>query len=146
MIINAKTRKLWLLCTPRKTPPIPTLRHLLTHLRKNNIVVQRVRTDEGGELEHSSEFCRLLHNEFNITLETTGSYASWLNGKAERHIQTISNMLRSSLFYSGLPLNLWCFCLEHQATVYNSIHHTAVQDQPHYLWTGTCTNIDDLRI
>ena len=62
---------------------------------------QLIRTDEDGVLARDTDFCALLLKDYNITLQTTGGYSSWINGKAEKHIQTIVNMMRSMLYDSG---------------------------------------------
>ena len=50
-----------------------------------------IRTDLGGKLVRSSEFCNLLVEEFQYGLHTTVGDFSWLNSKAERHIRTLES-------------------------------------------------------
>ena len=56
--------------------------------------VQYIRTDVGGELAGSSEFWALIKNKFQVGLERTGTYSSWLNGKAERYVRAGCDILR----------------------------------------------------
>ena len=146
IIVDAKTLKLWLFCTPNKTPPIDTIHFFLHKLQKQGISVINIRTDECGELYRCTQFCEVLYNEFHVTLQTTGGYSSWLNGKSERHIQTISNMIHAAFYDSGLPMKLWCFNAEYQAYIYNSLLHTATNEQPEYYWYGIHRSIHDLHI
>ena len=99
-IVDEKTRKLWVFPGPDKLPPIAKLEFFVKQLEKQKYNVIRIRVDEGGELSRSTDFCKKLL-QFNITMETTGGFSSWLNGKVERHHQTITNMCNSDLFDSG---------------------------------------------
>ena len=56
-----------------------------------------MRVDEDGALENSTDVTNLLVDDFNISMETTGGDASWLNKKYERHYITIHNIVRSGL-------------------------------------------------
>ena len=94
MILDAKTRKMWQLSTPQKRPPLDIITYFLTQLFRSGRSTQHVRTDCGGELARSSEFCALLKDKFQVGVERTGTYSSWLNDKVERHIQTACGMLR----------------------------------------------------
>ena len=84
-IVDAKGRKLWQFGTPSKRPPLLILRFFLMQLKRMGRECSHIRTDLGGELTRSSEFCHMLKEEFQIVLERTGTYSSWLNGKNERH-------------------------------------------------------------
>ena len=64
IVVDAKTRQLWKLCTLGKRPPFEMLRFFLTQLKTAGRPVQKTRTDLGGELAKSSEVCKLLHGGF----------------------------------------------------------------------------------
>ena len=146
LIIDAKTRKLWQFPTPNKRPPLDIINFFLTQLKNNGRQPQHIRTDLGGELAKSAEFCELLVAKYQCAIQTTGGYSSWLNGKAERHIKTSRNMIRAGLFDSGLPKSLWCFRVEDSTEKYNALYHTAIDDSPHYLWYNQRPHISNFRV
>ena len=124
IIVDAKVRKMWTFNTQGKRPPIDTVRFFLTQLKQIGRPVQNIRTDQGGELARSSEFCNLLVEEFQCGLQTTGGYSSWLNGKVERHIRTLENTARKIRADANLPPSLWCFSYEHATDIYGAMLHS----------------------
>ena len=60
VIVDAKVRKMWTFCTPGKRPPLATIRYFLEQLKQSGRQVLNIRTDLGGELARSSEFCNVL--------------------------------------------------------------------------------------
>jgi hypothetical protein len=86
-------------------------------------------TDEDGALAGSTQFCKLLHDEFHLIFETNDGYASTTNGKVERVHQTYNNMTRTSIYTmqailpanylpSDLPLTqFWCLALTYVAFI-----------------------------
>jgi hypothetical protein len=81
-IIDGKDRMLWNFPTASKSAPISILEYFFNMLEKEDVVIKCVRVDEDGALAKSSEFTTFLTN-CNITMETTGGHASFLNGKIE---------------------------------------------------------------
>ena len=125
IIVDAKTRKVWTFCTPNKRPPLATVRYFLTQLKQINRQAMNIRTDLGGELARSSEFCSMLMEEFQCGLQTTGGYSSWLNGKSKRHIRTIENISRRLQGDANLPSHLLCFSFEHATDILGATIHDA---------------------
>ena len=68
-----------------------------------------MRVDEDGALGNSTYVNNLLVDEFNISIETTGGNASWLNEKNKRHKIIIHNMIRAGLLGSNQNENIWCY-------------------------------------
>lgn len=62
--------------------------------------INQLRVDEGGELSRSKDVIKLFIQQ-SITLQTTGGYNSWLNGKIELPHHTLTNMFNSALKDSG---------------------------------------------
>ncbi len=87
---------LWNFPTASKRCPLQILDYLFAMLQHEGTTVQCIRVDEDGALANSSEFCDFLVQR-HISLETTGGYASFLNGKIERHHRTIAQMVRSMI-------------------------------------------------
>ena len=79
-IIDAKTRYLWVFPGCDKKPPINKLTLFFDTIQKQNMTINQIHVDEGGELARSTDFIQLLLDQ-SITLQTTGGYNSWLNGK-----------------------------------------------------------------
>ena len=92
--IDAKTRKMWKLCTPNKRPPLLIVRFFLSQLYRMGHTVSHLRTDVDGALANCDEFCAMLKDEFQIVLERTGIYSSWLNGKVKCHNRTAWNVIQ----------------------------------------------------
>ena len=95
-----------------------------------------IRTDQGGELAKSTKFCTLIKHKYQVGLEMTAGYSSWLNGKAERPIQTASNMIRVGQFDHGLGPQFWCCKMEDTTQKYNAIVHATTKSSPDFLWYG----------
>ena len=106
IIVDALTRKVWAFCTPNKRPPLDIMRFFLQQMKRDKKNPQFIRCDEGGEVIRSEDFCEMLLKEFQITAQTTGGYSSWINGKGERHNQSINNMTRTAIYDSGLKRSL----------------------------------------
>ena len=77
-------------------PPIDILKFLVTTLINQDKKIAFIRVDEDGALARSSEFMRTCHN-MNIIFQTTGGYASSLNGKIESPNKTTANITRALL-------------------------------------------------
>jgi hypothetical protein len=144
-VVDGKDRMLWNFPTASKRPPLQILDFLFTMLTHDGVRVQCIRVDEDGALANSSEFCDFLI-ERKISLETTGGYASFLNGKIERHHRTIAQMVRSMLLNSGLPNHLWCYAAETAADIYRYTYHSALQMTPYEAWYGSKPHINNLRV
>jgi hypothetical protein len=100
LIIDAKTRMLWLFCTANKRPPLKILDYSLSTLTKENKTIHTIRVDEDGAFARNYEFTEFLLRH-KINLETTGGHASFLNGKVERPNRTIADMVRALYFNAG---------------------------------------------
>ena len=144
-IIDAATRKLWTFVTSDKRPPLKIMKFFLSYLSKINRVCHEIRVDEGGELGKSSEFTDLLIDS-TINLQSTGGYASWLNGTIERSHQTTAKMVRAALRDSKHSPDKWCYALEASVDVYNGLRHSKTKEQPHFQWYNSRTSIHDYRV
>jgi hypothetical protein len=79
---------LWTFPTATKRVPHRILDYFFNMLTKEGISILAVRVDEDGALANNSEFSDFLVDR-SISLESTGGYASFLNGKIERPHRTI---------------------------------------------------------
>ena len=96
--------------THRKRAPVDIIKWHILALQRQGFIVNAVRFDEGGELARSFEVNKLLIS-LNVIMETTGGYASHLNGKDERQHRTHAEAVRSMLYLAGLPESFWCLAL-----------------------------------
>ena len=79
-----------------KRPPLDIPKILVTIFNNQDKKVAFIRVDEDVSLEISSEFMSTCPN-MNIIVESTGGYASYLNGKSESTNNKLANITRSLL-------------------------------------------------
>jgi hypothetical protein len=144
-VIDGKDRMLWNFPTASKRVPLSILDFLFTMLNREGITIENVRVDEDSALANNSEFFDFLIQN-KISLQTTGGYVSFLNGKVECHHRTIANLVRSLLLNSGLPSDLWCYATEAAADIYRYTLHSALGITPYEAWYKVKPNIDNLRV
>jgi len=134
-VIDGKDRMLWNFPTTSKHVPLSILDYSFTMLDREGVTIENVRVDEDGALAKNSEFSNFLINH-KISLQTTGGYASFLNGKVERHHRTIAQMVCSLLLNSGLLSDLWCYAAEAAADIYRYTLHSTLGKTPYEAWYG----------
>lgn len=144
-IIDTKTRNLWNFPTASKCPPIHILSYFLAILKKKGVQTIAIWVDEDGAFARSSEFTSFLIHH-NVTMETTGCYASWLIGRIERPCHTIANKVRAMLFNFGLNNTLWCYAAEAAEDAYRYTFHSVLKKSSFEAWYGTKPHIDDIHI
>jgi len=133
-------------CTRRKRAPVDIIRWILLTLRKQKKEVNFVRFDEGGELARCEELNKMLLNEFQIVMQTTGGYASHLNGITERGHRTDANTIRTSLYSAGLGDEYWCFALMHSNFVNRRWCRYPDKVTPYEKWHNTKPSFRKLHI
>ena len=109
--------------------------------------VKIVRTDQGGELTNSQEFCDTIAVN-GYQMDITGAENSSQNGKAECPHWTMANMMRTSLDNASLHPKYWSDALLHSTFVKNILLHSAFNFKctPYTELTGIKPNRQNLRI
>ena len=102
-----------------------------------------VRTDNGSELAGSELFRSTIH-EHGYLVETTGTDASSMNGKAERPHRTIKERVRCLLWNAGLGVEFWADAILHTVWLYNRTYHTAIAQTPYQAYTRRTPTLDHL--
>ena len=145
LIIDRKTRRLWVFLTKSKTPPLTIVKDFLEQNGSRTATHRIIRTDQGGELWKSEAFQQLAR-ECKYVLEPTGAGAPQQNGLAERPNQTLGNMMRCLLSTANLPPEYWSWALIHAVYLKNRLPHKAIKCTPYYAWTGRKPSAKLLRI
>ena len=146
LIVDSKTRYMWIFLSKNKVPPIQTVKLFLQlHGRKEGTRV--VRTDQGGELAKSKAFQNMIGSQ-GYTLETTGPDNSKQNGIVERPHRTLADMTRAAVMDAGLPSKFWSDGIIHAVYVKNRLPHTAfdMEKTPYEMLTGSKPDLSQLRI
>ena len=95
-----------------KHPPLEILNILVTTLRNKDKKVALIRFDEYVEVAISYEFMNKCHH-MNIMVQSTGGYASYLNGRSENTNNTLHNITRALLLNSSNKKYVWCFAYQY---------------------------------
>lgn len=133
-------------CTRRKRSPVDIIRWILLTLKKQNKIVIFVRFDEGGELARCTELNKLLVEDFQIVMQSTGGYASHLNGVTERGHRSDANTIRTSLYAAGLEDKYWCFALMHSNFLNRRWCRYPETSTPYEKWNNTKPSFNKLHV
>ena len=130
--------------THHKRPPLDILSVFIQILAQQNITIKAIVTDEGGELARCTAFLQLLVFH-KIHLDTTGSYASFLN-KDERGHRTNLGMIKSMLFGSGLGHRFWCYSLQYSVFLRRRFCNHTASITPFEAWHGQKPSFKNIHI
>ena len=143
LIVDKKTRYLWLFLTTSKSLPITIAQKVLQKFRCTN-PHRTVRTDQGKELGKSKAFQDMVVKE-GFTLELTGADASAQNAIAESPNKYLANMMRCLLHAENLGPEYWSFALTHAVFIKNRIPHSSINMTPYEAITGKQPDLSNLR-
>ena len=127
-VFYAKTRMPWVLPNEPKIPPIRIIQFILTIMNNEQHPCKRIRVDEDGALEKSTNVKNLIIEELKISMETTGGDVYWINVKNERHNIRIHNMIKEGLFNSNQQAINWLCAEETSAEVHRCKIHSALDN------------------
>ena len=136
IVVEWTSRYLWFFPSRNKSAPLDLCLYFFNQLQRQGYPCIRCRSDEDGALVNNTEFCEMMYKNLGMTLESTGGYASSINGAAESPIKTIKRSIRAMLLGSAMPNPMWCLCGQHSATVYNNIIHRITNKVPSLVLTG----------
>ena len=91
-----------------KRSPLDLIIWLIDVMERQGRKVLFLRFDEGDELVRNYEVGKLLV-EKHVIMQSTGAFASSLNGKDERSHRTYSEMMRCMLHIARQPQEQWCY-------------------------------------
>lgn len=125
----------------RLAPLLTFFSHVRTQFGSS---IKAVQCDNGREFDHSS--ARTFFLNHGVVLRMSCPYTSQQNGRAERILRTINNIVRSILFQASLPPVYWADSL-HTATYLLNRHPTKTLDglTPFFSLYGTQPSYDHLR-
>jgi hypothetical protein len=142
LIVDGESRRVWVFLTTNKEPPIAILH---TFMRKFGIAKGIVRTDQGGKLARSDEFCLMMAKEFTYLVEPTGANSALQNRGAKIYNNTLAVKVRTLLYGSGLPTKFWSAALLHAVYLHNCLVHSATSKTPFEGWFGQKPNVAYLK-
>ena len=143
IIIDRVTRYTWVFLSKNKQPPIATVQNLLNKFKSDN-PNRTVRTDQGGELGHSTKFSTMIA-QCGYALEETGPDASSQNGLAERPNRTFGQMMRCMLHSAELGPEFWSYAIIHAAYIKNRLYHHSIKTTPYQCMTGNKPDLSNLK-
>ena len=145
-IKDAATNYTWIFLSRNKRPPLDILTFFISILKKENRYIRYVRVDEDGALANSTEFCKLIMFH-QITLQTTGGYASSLNGKSESLNKVAKFTVSSILASTQMEPMFWCFALSHGNNIIRNMSLNPDKSMTSkQAWTGKKPNWSEFRI
>ena len=119
-----------------KRPPPEIIKFLVNKFRDQDNKVTSIHVDEYGSIARSSEFRRTCHN-MKIIVQTTGGYASSLNGKSEIPNKTLDNITRALILISIHNKELWCFTYHYSMCLSFLTDNRLHGDVTYFLWNGS---------
>jgi len=146
VILDDCTHYLWTFPLRLKSDTFSTLAQFLAHVSTQfDTRVKSVQCDNGKEFDNSST--RHFFLAQGIHLRMSCPYTSPQNGKAERIIRTINNVVRSLLFQASMPPSYWVEALSTATVLLNILPTKTLQfSTPHFALFAKLPTYDHLRV
>jgi len=145
LIIDRKTRYVWVFLTKTKKPPLNIFAQFLKEHGHPTAPNRTIRSDRGGELWGSQAFKDVVHQAGYI-MDPTAPFAAFQNGKAERPNRNFGKTVRCLLYNANLGPEYWSFAVLHAVYLKNRIPHCATNQVPLTAYSGKRPNAKRLRI
>jgi len=145
LIIDRKTRYVWVFLTKTKTPPLKIFGQFLKDHGHPTAQNRTVRSDRGGELWGSQAF-RDVVQQAGFIMDPTAPQAAFQNAKAERPNRNFGKTVRCLLYNAKLGPEYWSFALLHAVYLKNRLPHCTTNQVPLTAYTGKRPNAKRLRI
>ena len=145
IIIDRKTRYLWIFLTKNKKPPIKIFQQFLREHGNPSAHNRTVRSDKGKELWGSDAFKQVVQDAGYI-MEPTAPDAPFQNGRVENPNGTLAKTVRCLLYNAGLGPEFWSFALLHAVYLKNRKPHSATNQVPLTAYSGQRPNAKRLKI
>ena len=144
LIVDRKTRYMWLYLADNKSPPLQAVRMVLEKFGSTD-KHRTVRTDQDKSLGKSKSFLAMLEST-KFTLELTGTDNSQQNSRVERPHRDLAQMMRCMLHSSGLGPEYWSHALVMAVYIKNRVPHQSLECTPFEALTGRRPNFKRLRV
>jgi len=145
-IKDAATNYTWIFLSRNKRPPLDILSFFISILKKEKKIIRYVRVDEDKALANSTAFCKLLLTH-NIILQTTGGYASSLNGKSESLNKVAKHTVSTILSSANMDPMFWCFALSHGNNIIRNMSLNPEKNKTSkQAWSGKQPDWSEFRI
>jgi len=146
IILDDCSHYIWVFPLSLKSDTFSTLANFFAYVRTQfATTIKSVQCDNGREFDNST--ARTFFLSHGVTLRMSCPYTSQQNGKAERSIRTINNVLRSLLFQASLPPAYWIEALHTAAYLVNRLPtKTLASSTPYFHLYHTQPSYDHLRV
>ena len=146
VILDDYSHYLWTFPLRLKSDTFATLTHFFSYVHTQfGVPIQGVQCDNGREFDNSSTRAFFLTN--GVHLRMSCPYTSPQNGKAERIIRTINDVVRSLLFQASIPPSYWAEALNTTTRLLNILPTKTLRfSTPHQALFGTAPVYNHLRV
>jgi hypothetical protein len=146
IILDDFTHYLWTFPLKLKSDTFTTLSNFFAYVSTQfGRIVKAIQCDNGREFDNSSTRIFLLSNDTQLRMSCP--YTSPQNGKAERIIRLVNNVIRSLLIHASLPGRYWTEGLHTATYLLNRLPTMAIQAAcPHLALFGSAPSYEHLHI
>jgi hypothetical protein len=146
VILDDCSHYIWTFPLRLKSDTFSTLANFFAYARTQfGTTIKSVQCDNGREFDNS--LARTFFLSHGVTLRMSCPYTSQQNGKAERSIRTLNNILRSLLFQVSLPPVYWVEALHTATYLVNRLPtKTLASSTPHYHLYSTQPSYEHLKV
>jgi transposase InsO family protein len=110
VILDDYSHYLWTFPLRLKSNTFPTLSNFFVYVHTQfGVPIQGLQSDNGHEFDNHST--RSFFATHRVLFQMSCPYTSAQNGKVERIIHTINNVVRSLLFHARVPPSFWAAAL-----------------------------------